>query len=288
MQLSQLEMRISRSENLPILPEAVLRVLRILDDPDCSHRDIDEAISTDAALSGKVLRVANSPFYCATQVDSVRRALSVLGLNAIRSLVVSVGFRQASITPPSAEGFDKGAFWAHSLAVGVGAKILGKLSDPTNCDQLFTAGIMHDVGILALDRFAPFELEESLRLAATEGLPLHDAERRILGFDHAAVGALLCQLWNLPPLMESAVRHQFEPMLDMNFFKATSIIAVADALAWKIGYGHSAARPGNELNDVLVLPLELPLQQFESIGNVVSQEVDRAQESMGIPLKSAA
>ena len=124
MDLHQLSLKIARSENLPVLSNVVTQVLKLADDPNASPRTLEKIIERDPALTAKSLRVSNSSYYGMSQVTSIGRAISVLGMNTIRSLVIGVAYQQILGARTVAQKFDKMLFWKHSLAVAVVASPL--------------------------------------------------------------------------------------------------------------------------------------------------------------------
>lgn len=282
MDLASLEIRIARSENLPVLPQAVSSVLRLADDPNATPKQIERAIERDPAITAKVLRVANSAYYGGNKVPSVARAVSFLGLNAVRSVVVSVAFQQMLAGKGDQTSFSRIEYWRHSLAVATGCKILGRMKMPMKAEELYCAGMMHDLGMLIMDRFMPMEFEQVLRAARESRMPLHMVERFQLGFGHAEVGGLLADKWNLTPLISHAIRFHHEPIEDGDFYETTLVVGAANTLAHQAGFTNSGSNPEPELESDVFQVLEIPEGQFESIKEVMVNEVVRAQDAFQI------
>jgi HD-like signal output (HDOD) protein len=120
--LRSLEIKISRSENLPVLPEHVSQILKLVDKPYVSPSVMEAIVQRDAAVTAKILRVANSPFYGLTPCTSISRAMHSLGANQVRSLVIGVAYQQAIGTRSGSRLLDKHALWQHSLATAVAAR----------------------------------------------------------------------------------------------------------------------------------------------------------------------
>jgi len=186
--LRSLEIKVSRSENLPVLPQIVSQVLTLADDPNASARSMERLIEADAAIAAKILRVASSAFYGNTPVPTIGRAISILGMNTIRALVVGIAYQQIMSGRTQSQLFSKVDFWRHCLATAIAARVLGKILMPTKADDLYCAGMLHDVGLLVLDRFAPGDLDSALKTAMEDGMPLYQAEDMLYGFNHAMIG----------------------------------------------------------------------------------------------------
>lgn len=281
MDLKTLEIKIARSENLPALPQVVTSVLRLADDPNVSSRAVEQVIERDSAMTAKVLRVANSSYYASGNVPSIGRAISLLGLNALRSLVISVAYHQISGTKALSTKFDKKQFWQHCLAVAIASRILGKLKMPMKAEELYGAGMMHDIGLLALDKFAPDVLDTALAIVLRESTPLHKALYSTVGYDQSAVGAVLARQWNLSPLMCDALEFVFDP-LESSQMQSTTIVTVANYLAHQAGYPNNSAIADEGFSEELLEAIDIPVAQTDAIVAVLKAEVSKAGQAFGI------
>jgi HD-like signal output (HDOD) protein len=281
-----LEIQISRSENLPVLPQIASSVIRLADDPDSSARDMEKLIERDSAIAAKVLRVANSSFYGLNQVSSISRAISILGINAVRSLVVGIAYQQIIGSRQQSKLFCKLDFWRHSVAVATAAKILAKLKLPSKAEDIYSAALMHDVGYLVLDRFAPGELDQALQYAREQGIHLHQAEQLLFDFDHAQVGGLLAERWGLGGSMKNAIRYHHSPMDDPDYMEFTCFVTLADTLADQCGFTNNVRNATPEIDLELLAVIGIAEEQLDVVRNVITAEVEKAQEALQI--KSAA
>lgn len=282
MEIESLAVKISRSDNLPVLPEIVRSVLKLADDADSSARELELMIERDPAIAAKILRAANSSYYGLKNIPTVGRALSVLGLNTIRSLVISISFQQMTSNRQHSHLFDKIAFWKHCMAAATAAKIIGKLRQPLRAEELYTAGMLHDVGMLVLDRFEPIRFDQAISLARKERLPLYDAERTIFDYDHAAVGGMLAEIWQLPQSIQAAITYHHDVAGDSDHLSTTSVIAVADSLAHQVGLTNNSPAGVTDMHPLAEELVELPTEQLTIIGNVVLDEVQRTQDALQI------
>jgi len=280
-ELASLAIKISRSENLPVLPQIVSSVMKIADDPNASGRSMEHIIERDPAITAKVLRVANSSYYGVNHVPTIGRAISVLGLNTIRSLVVGVAYQQMISGRAHSARFDKLGFWRHSLAVATGARILAKIKMPLKSEELYGAGMLHDVGLLVMDRFLSEEFDEALKMAQDERIPLHVAEQRIYGFDHAEVGGLLADKWGLPGIISYAVRYHHDVAAADDHQITTMLVAAADHLAHQCGLGNNAP-VSDEMPEHLSSALGMPEEQLAVIRKVMFEELMRSQTALNI------
>ncbi len=286
MDLNTLGLKIARSENLPVLNNVVTQVLKTADDPNASPRTLERIIERDPALTAKILRVSNSSYYGMSGVNSIARAISVLGMNTIRSLVVGVAYQQILSGRSNAQLFDRIAYWRFSVAMAVGARILMKLKAPLKSEEMYVAGMMGAVGLLVMDKFMPRELDAAIQSANEDRVPLHVAERAVLGFDHAEIGALLAEKSRLNETIIHAIRHHNAPFEDHKCFATTGMIAAATGVAGLCGYTPSGPVAESPIDADLFAALELDPEQIEPVRAVVQAEIERSEQAFGV--KAAA
>lgn len=269
----------SRSENLPTLPQAASHVLRLADNPDSNPREIERAIETDPAITAKILKIANSAYYGSNHVPTVGRAISFLGLTTVKSVVVSIAMQQMVNGKNTCIALNKLELWKHILAVATGARIIGKLKMQGKSEELYCAGMMHEIGLLAMEKFVPQELHAALVKAKNSNQSLLEVETQVMGFNHADVGLLLTKNWSLSPLIQDAISGWFSPNPESLYFDTTAVIAISKMMANSLGYSHSELDPGSEVDLRLAEAIELPQEQFGIIGEVITSELAKAQDA---------
>ena len=195
---------LDKLHQLPAMPEVVREVMSSFRDANVGSAILAHKIALDQGLSARILRVANSSFYgLAREVGSIQDAVTVLGFDAIRSLVVSAGFTRAF--PATADDpFDRHTYWMRSFRVGTYTEVLAQCLGGVR--QLsFTAGLFHDVGQLVLSVCIPEKFAGILAQQKTSGSSLIEVEQAVLGFDHAEIGAEMARRWNFPHEIENAI-----------------------------------------------------------------------------------
>ncbi|MBN2139714.1 MAG: HDOD domain-containing protein [Desulfovibrionaceae bacterium] len=197
-----------------------------------SLEDIAMTVSKDQGLTTKILAVANSAFYgLQSQVTSVGRAAAVLGLKEIRNIVVSLGIRTLTRKRPVPEEFKLLDYWKHQFFVALIAKSMAQGMPDINSDNMFTAGLLHDLGKLIVAMYRPERWVEINALAAKLGLSDSEAEDRYWGLDHGVVGSLTLKSWDFPPELCEPVNWHHSPELAPEFKAEASLLCLADGLA---------------------------------------------------------
>jgi diguanylate cyclase (GGDEF)-like protein len=190
--------------NFPSPPGVATHIIQLAQDPNIEMGKVAKAIGMDPALATKVLRIANSPLYAQRRKsENLRQALIVLGLNATLTLALSFSLVK-SLRGGKPNGVNHPLYWRRALLGASAARALGEASGQTLLEELFLAGLLQDIGMLALDKAVPDlyrdtgELQKNHRELATH-------ERKRLGFDHADTGAWLMRQWNLPERLCDAI-----------------------------------------------------------------------------------
>lgn len=206
-----LDKLIDRSGKLGSLPAIVYRVFDVMDDPASTATQIGRVINDDPALTARLLKLVNSPFYgFSGKVDTVYRAVALIGHKDLRSVVVAASAIKVFDGIPS-DLVSMPVFWKRSLTTAVVARVLAAFKREKEIERYFIAGLLHDIGSLLLYLQLPEEMTRVLYQHRTDGVELSLAEKDILGYDHTEVGGALLKKWNLPVLICSAVRFQEVP-----------------------------------------------------------------------------
>ena len=226
------------SELVP-LPEICMHVNEMASRDDCSVKEISAVISADPALTTRLLRLANSPFYgFSNRIDTVQRAVMVIGTQGLRDLVVAA-YAVDAFSRVSTELVDLRAFWRHSMFCGLVTRQLAARMSLLHRERLFVAGLLHDVGKLAMYSAVPELVEVILaRFQVWDG-PLYRAEESILGFHHGHVGAELMAMWRLPECLQHVAAGHHHPDMDGPCATETALVHLANNIANLAGYGDS-------------------------------------------------
>ena len=216
---------------LPTLPAVITQLIGIIDNPKTSARNVAQLISTDQALTAKILKLANSAFYgFPREIATVNHAVVVLGFETVKNLALSVSVLERFSGHGESSGFDRQKFWEHSIGCGVAAKLLAAKFRYRVSGEVFAAGILHDIGKLVLSQYFPADFGEVLDLAESQGTYIGKAEEQVLGVTHAEVGGWLAERWNLPDQLEESISNHHTPGRLGRRSELTSLIHLADFL----------------------------------------------------------
>jgi putative nucleotidyltransferase with HDIG domain len=215
------------------MPGVAVRINEMVDDVQYSAVDIGKVISQDPGLTVRLLKIANSPLYgFSSQIDTVSRAVTVLGTKQIRDLVLATSAIKAFDGIPN-DLMTMDDFWQHSIACGLAARELMGKQRAAQGESIFVAGLLHDIGQLVIFNKLPQQARQVLELEEDEmdEISLSQAEQQLLGFDHAQVGAELIRAWQLPQSLYECVAFHHQPAAADAFKFEAAIVHLANTLA---------------------------------------------------------
>lgn len=253
---NQLRTIVSRTAELTPLRSVATKAIQMAEDERSAAMDLATVISSDQALTAKLLRLSNSAYYgYSRRIGNVREAVILLGMRTVRSVAISSGIIDAfSVMQPNPD-FDQDLFWAHSVCVGLVAEAVARETRVARPEDAFTAGVLHDVGKLAMMLCEPIAFAEAADLVMREGMRYRDAEMAVYHVSHELVGARLAQRWRFPDELVAAIRnhHPEKPVAELSSLGA--LIAVANLACDREGLacGFDWTRAA-ERNPIVALP----------------------------------
>ena len=212
MKKSQIKWNVSKLEKLPTLSAVATQLVRLTMDETSDAQQVAEIIETDQSLASKILQLVNSASYgFAGRVTTMTNAVSLLGFSTVRSVALSMTVSDMFGPSEKPGAFDRVGFWKHSLACGVCAELIAEQIESRYAKEAFLAGLLHDIGKVALDTCAREDFDGVIREAADRHISVLESERRLLETDHAVVGKWVAERWGLPEMFTHAVWLHHQP-----------------------------------------------------------------------------
>ena len=234
----QLKNIIMTTRDLPAMPQVASKVLELSSDPNTSAIQLQQIISDDQAMTARILKIANSAMYsCSRKVKTLTEAIVMLGFNSIRSLVVTSAARNLYNTRNATTGLKERLLWEHSIGVAFACRLLVQDRVPSLAEEAFLAGLMHDIGKLVLNLWVPEQFDEVVQIVYNDNRPFDVTEKEILGFNHAEVGALLVNKWNLSPMLEDTILNHHTPEAMTTENPLLLYLDLANKICHKLGIG---------------------------------------------------
>ena len=193
--------------DLPTLPQVVTTIMGLLEDPHSSAKDVNDVMTNDPALAGKILKLVNSAFYgLPNPVTSIQQAITILGFNTIKSLAISASV--FDLFGEGAEQFSYKGFWTHSVGTATIGHFVARQEPGGRPDTAFVTGLRHGAGKLVLDQFAPVEFQTILETAQQKGVSFAEAEQEVLETSYADIGYWLANKWKLAEEVQIPIQYQ--------------------------------------------------------------------------------
>ncbi len=220
---------------LPSLPQTLIQIKRVINDPESTVNDLAAVISNDPKLVASLLRLANSDIYkYKYTIDTPSKAVAVMGfkkagLLALGTVSLSM-FKKSQVAVLELE-----KFWKHSIACGIIAQEIARAANLGDPEHFFVSGLLHDIGLHVIFESEKSLAVELLRVAETKQLSFYDAEAEILGFNHAVLGGVLSEDWELPQTLVRAAAGHHDPEIIKVDLEA-AVVHVADYVGRALGY----------------------------------------------------
>ncbi len=250
---------ISDTGSLPAMPEVMIKVQKMIKNPRTSPAQLAKIIEMDTAMVTGILKVANSAYYgFRGKVASIQHASALFGTRRLTELIMAIGAGKVLGKSMGGYGYKAGDMWCHSIAVACAAGEIAVAVGSDSPDGAYVAGLLHDMGKIILD---PYVRQRKVLFdnytAAHPNQPIQDAERDILGFDHAVIAAILCENWNLPRSISFGIRHHHRPS-SAGDHQLSHIVHLADQMTIRAGVGVAGTAVFQELDrsSLSVVPVD--------------------------------
>jgi putative nucleotidyltransferase with HDIG domain len=236
----------SKLNNIYPVPQVLNKLLLVIDDPLVDIHEIANIVKQDQSFTLQLLKLANSAYFAPTNIKTVNDAVMLLGFNTVKQLAIQAGIIQQLGINCNKPAHMLTKLWKHSVAVAVAAKAIAKFMKREDDTVFFTAGILHDVGLMLEYRFFKKEFYEIIERSQAVDCQLTDLEKELLGVDHTEISCMLLDHWQLPEELKGPIAHHHAPQAARENEKmSAAILRLADVIAIQDGlngpYGHADA-----------------------------------------------
>ena len=277
-----------RVNNLPTLPSVMSRVIEMVDNPRTTAPQLARFIANDPALTGKILKLANSAFYGFPQkIGTINLAIVVLGFQSVKDLGLSAAVVEVFKDSVCEDIVDLNQFWTHAVAVAAGCKIITRERRLKIAGETFVAGLLHDVGKLVMCNQMTDDYRLILEKSRNEGSLTWENEIEQTGFSHADLGGWLIERWSLPSHQASAVYDHHQPWNSTKEPNVAMVIHFADNLANRAGYGINNYTDTMKIEPQVHAYLHLKEDEdgnidWEHYQDRLSEEIDQAKAFLNV------
>ena len=278
--MENLEWIVKKSRNLPIFPQVTTKLMQVVSDTKAQAKDVSKIIESDQSLATRILRQVNSPFYgFSGRISTIQHAVVIMGFDAVKNL--ATGFSIAKMSrKKNSTILNEEKFWEHSLGVAIGARSIAKEIKYPCPEELFLAGLLHDIGKLILSDNLPGEYIKVLKLAEEKEEEIYQSEKNMFKVSHAEVGEWFTKENRFPPLLRACVKYHHTPSSQSSgeFIKAVKTIYLADRLCklQKIGWAGDNICTGE--TESIYKEIGITTEIRERVVETLKTEVDETKE----------
>jgi putative nucleotidyltransferase with HDIG domain len=273
---------VDRLDELPTLPSIVYELNRVINDPMSSTGDVEKIMSKDASLTVKVLKLANSAYYAIPGgVTSLQRAIAYIGYDTINQLALSASIIK-SLGPKSHQLFDLPGFWKHALGVAMASEVIAKEVKYRTPSDLFTCGLVHDMGKVALFNVAENQFIEAVSFAREHKQSLVEAEEALDSPRHTHIGFELATKWRLPYQIQVSIanHHQRDPSgrggLSQEANLVVDIVFLSNLLIHALQFGQSGHQKVLGLPKEVLDRLSIPQESLKDLIGRIKEKIQSA------------
>jgi len=271
----QIKKIVGKIDRLPTLPTVVATLGDLIRSPHTSAADINKVIMKDQALSSRILKLVNSAFYgFSERISSISHAVVILGFNTVKNVALTASvFDMFSQTTKHGAVFDRKAFWMHSLACAGTAKLIATEARLPAAEDIFIAGLLHDMGKLVLDQHVPEKFSIILDRVQSRNILIRDAEDEVLeDINHSQIGAWLATRWKLPGGLVQVIGLHHRPDIGDQLIKPIMCVHVADILVRSLDFGSGGDKKIPRMNEIGWEALGLTYDNVRHIMNHMEEE----------------
>ena len=291
MKLSNIKKTIETIRELPTLPLVANKINAILHDPKSSISDLSKIIEKDQSITAKVLKLVNSAHYGLPQkVSTINQAIGFLGYRNISYIVMTLSVFD-TLKNLVSKSFNRQKFWVHSIAVGIMSQKLAKECGYLLVEDVFTSGLLHDLGKVFLDGFMHEEFEVIINKAEKEGIAFIDAEHELFDVDHTMVGEWMARTWRLPLHVIAGIKHHHQDVekrsgLLLSQDPFIDIIRLSDISikAGKFGHSGDGSKYQPTLNKELFRRLPITKDDVEPIIGDLTRDLSKSDSLLNLAL----
>jgi putative nucleotidyltransferase with HDIG domain len=218
------------------ISHVVNKIMAIVQDPESNMAQLAEVISFDAMATANLLKAANSAYYgCSKKFDSIRQAIVFLGMDEVVDLVLMTCSAENLKRPQKGYGVASGDLWRYSVASALLARKLAAAKSMANVHLIFTAALLKDIGKAVLEQYVGDSLQEIQALVSRGDCSFREAEKAVIGIDHAELGGMVARVWQFSPEMVEIIANHHQPGRAAQARDEAAIVYVADLLGMMMG-----------------------------------------------------
>jgi putative nucleotidyltransferase with HDIG domain len=253
-------------KNLKPIPPVIHQILEVVDRPDGSMAEVANIIQYDPAVTASVLRTCNSAYFGLKHpAESIKDAVTLIGMDQVVQIVLMKSGVKLLSGKQKGYGLHEGAMWKYSVSSALIAKEIAERLSLKNKNTIYTAALLKDIGKTVLDRFVLDSFEKISTLVVNGGLSFREAEKKIIGVDHAELGGMIAKMWKFSPRMVKLIRHHHLSDISMVTDKEVATVYLADCICMMIGIGVGSDGLAYRFNEQAMKALDMDADDISRV-----------------------
>lgn len=270
---------LKKIDKLKPMPQVAQKVMAVAQDPQSSMSDLSEIIIYDQSLTANLLRVCNSAMFgLPREVESIQQAIVYLGMDQVVDLALMSG--GAANLKGKQEGYDlsEGDLWRYSVSSALIARELAEKKEAVDAHMIFTAALIKDIGKVVLNQYVADSYQKINFLVSKHEFSFKEAEKAVIGIDHAELGGLVAEKWNFSKKMVEIIRYHHSPGESKNTLLETSIVHMADTLCMTMGIGVGSDGLSYRFDNAVTQRLDFSERDFQEVIAGFGEKIQKVEE----------
>ncbi|MDX1564169.1 MAG: HDOD domain-containing protein [Phycisphaeraceae bacterium] len=278
----ELDKLLHRIHEVSTLPASVTRIVDVSQSPLSDVNDLAAVIESDPAIAARVLRYANSVVNGLRHpITTLPQAISYLGFSQIRNLAVTASVCKIFQKEVTAGTYSRRGLWKHMASVALTSKMIAEAKGVFNPEEVFLAGLFHDLGIILEDQYLHEQFVEMMT-HYPKGRTLVQAEQQTFGFDHTILGYCVARRWRLPELVQAAIRHHHDYRYEGVYAQAIACVELANVLCTSKGIS-SVGVPLAQMSPSVLNHLKIERHEIRELIDKMNERLDQNQQLLSLP-----
>ncbi len=281
--MSDIKSIIKKIDHLTPIPQVASKVMSIAEDPKSSMYDLSKVIIYDTAVTANLLKVVNSAYFgLPEKVDSVHQAIVYLGMAQVVDLVLLSASGENLQTAQEGYDLEAGELWKYSVSSAILARELAEKKGVKETHLIFTAALLKDIGKVILNQYVKDSFDKINALVTKQNFTFREAEKEVIGIDHAELGGMVAENWKFSPKMVEIIRHHHRPQEASISEFESAIVYMADTICMMMGIGVGSDGLAYRFHREVVESLELTESEFQKIIAGFVEKVKQLEAMMNI------
>jgi len=236
--MSEINRILKKIDQLKPMPQVAHKIMAIVQDPESAMSELSDVIVYDASVTANLLKVTNSAYFgLSKKIESVHQAIVFLGMEQVVDIAFMASSAENLVKAQNGYDLDKGELWKYSVSSALIARELAEVKEAENAHLIFTAALLKDIGKVILNQYVADSFEDINRLVLEEDYTFREAEKEVIGIDHAELGGVVADKWKFSPEMIEIIRNHHVPQKSTTTEFETAVVYMADTLCMMMGLG---------------------------------------------------